>query len=740
MTRNEELFYLSQGDRITFTVYIPDDIYYSIWGIGIRVDLHNGDEVVLTVASEDGVEELLIGSELPNERFGLDGYYNLSDIVKEFCGKNVEISISANHIDDADSIVAVYTSSDYVHGLSVMELNGQKIGLYADIEFNGWSLSNECVIYSLVWIILIVFLNICLAWMLTFGEKLKRYELICQLLCTSTIIAVLSLLYPSLTWYGIDWCEGITFYQNLRERSFLGYFAQLEGGMYLSEFNNSLLWIANKLLRGGKHTFQLVQILVTLFCAFTSSIFCSKSYNKYFSMDFRSIISITIGCFIFTMEEYTLIAAAYFGIVFVLYALTYDYERIRGWFFLTSVIWLIVLCMSKMAYVILFPVATFMYVLLERREKTKKISPKKVILLTIMIGTSLEALLSVIIKRGLAFGTKLGTIQHLSIGNLLNGTIYFSIQMFISALMQEMTFSNGIALNVLFLLVVMSIIGWAVFQIVYKTEFSNKAIFLLSMYMLNCGNCALQLLTNHAAMIPGNINWNRVCYIPVNDKWWWYSFSYMSVFAFAIVLLSIIKQYITIYVNMSKIPHEDIKMISFATLIAICVIYVNQYAYRGDVNLTYVEKNQFTLPSMMIGNFKEYYYMQADDHFLIMASSMPGHRDWYYAHNVNYVKYELESKTSNLNMDDIGIQDTVCALYVHKDMYSNQLISEKYIAKIYSKNGDLISEVTQLDTDETRENICFYLEEGFSPIGNIVFEYEDGQAAYVDSIVRAGEY
>ena len=616
-----------------------------------------------------------------------------------------------------------------------MTHNGIEETVYPELSYRGINFTNALVVYSIIWIILALVCIAAIAYFISFKPQKVDYEKGVTIFTAFLIIAILSILYPSLTWFGIDWCEGIIFYQNLQNMSFVRFLTQLEGGMYLSEFNNAFMWIANKLLHGQNYTFVIIQILMMFLHAYIGSFFCRKPFGKFFSLDFRCVFSIIISCFIYTVQEYALIGTPYFGVLFIILLLADDSEKQKPEYILQLLL-AFLLCLSKMVYVLFLPVAGVFY-LLNRKTLSKA---KKYFLILIIVAVSLEASLSVVVKGGVTEGGKLGTIQSMSLLKLIEGVLYFSIQMFNSSLFQEMSTANGFALNGLMFFAVLLSIGWCISRLLHKSDDYKAASFILSMHLLNFGNCALQLLSNHAIMIPENIHWMIMCYIPVNDKWWWYSFSYVAVYAVLLAHIFVLKKFAN-HITEGKLKNIYIQSLSVFAVFAIGIVAVNQYAYRGDNNHTYKLANQFTDPAKMVGNFTEYYSLQDDEHFLIMASYMPNKTNFYYIENANYHVIKDLEKNSEIDISEATINNkNISEIYVHKEQTSNQIRDDYYYAELYSANGDLLGKVCQLDKNKNREYVCFNLDEYDSAVSSVKFVYEDGSLAFIDNRITMGVY
>lgn len=722
---------LEDGDVVSQEVYVGSGTHLTQFSIGMESALDNENaSVVVTVKQGDISEsEHLTRDEIPSS-----GLYELKDIdFSKYSDGSVVIDVSLE--ESYGGTFALQMTKEDIYGYDAAQKNGVPQDGSLVISFSSWSLQNECVIYSIAWIFVILMLIIMASWLMTYKAEWKHFDKVIRALTFGLIISVFSLLYPSFLWYGCDWCEGIFYYRKIQENSLLDVLLSSDFDLYMAQYNNIFMYLIVKVFGIDTYTFVVCQILSIGMVAYWASLFCKKQYGKYFPIDFRVGAAIVSICYLYTMQEFSFIGIAYFGVLFLLYIITYDFSEDRVSFWL-SIPMIIIMCMSKMTFVLFCPIGIFLLYLWR-----KKISKRNRILLWVMtISCLLEGLVSVLLNGGLNGGTSLGTIQDVSLLKLITGSLYYMVQLANSVVFHEMNFANALLINVLMSAILVGMLLWCVREVFGKRRFEKAAGFIIAMLAAAYGNCALQLLTNSYSMTPGNIHWDQIFYLPVLDKWWWYSFGYVALWAAGLTWIYIFTAYckenILTEHEMGKNWYRQGSMI---VSLVLCIVTVNQYAYHGEDFQSYKAANMFTVPSMMEGNFTEYSFMQKDDQFLIVTSFEPTGLDWYYIHNADYATMELDERCQRIDFSEGYAQVGVIAMYVHKSDFTNQMKDGRYKIRLYGKDKKEIACYEQLDEDNHREYICFYFGgEKIDGIAYATFEYEDGSRAYIDDCVRIG--
>lgn len=729
------LLELTDGDVVRQEVYVGEGTHLKDFSIGMEYYLADENAcVAVTVSQEDVCQsEYLTTADIP-----FSGMYELKSIdFSAYSDGNVVIEVSPQELYGGN--FALHLTPETIYGYEKAEKNGVQQQQSLFVSFSGWSLQNEGALYSVAWIAVILLLVVLAAWLMTYKNEWEHFNRIVQIITFGLIISVFSLLYPSLLWYGCDWCEGIFYYKKIQENSLFHVIFSSDFDLYMAQYNNIFMYLFVKVFGIDTYTFVACQILSIGMVAYWASLFCKKQYGKYFSMDFRVGAAIVSICYLYTMQEFSFIGVAYFGILLLLYVITYDFSEDRFSFWL-SIGMMLIICLSKMTFVLFCPIALGLLFLWR-----KKLPKRNRILLWVMAVTCLaEGAVSVLLNGGLSGGSSLGTIQSISLWTLITGALYYAIQLANSVFFHEMNFANAMLINVLMSAILVGMFAWCVREVIGKRRFEKAAGFMIAMLAVVYGNCALQMLTNSYSMTPGNVHWDQIFYIAVEDKWWWYAFGYVALWAIAVTWFYIITAFFreTILVH-GETGQSWYQYGEIVVPLLLCIVTVNQYAYHGVDLQSYKAANMFTMPSMMEGNFTEYSFVQKDEQFVVLTSFEPDGLDWFYTKNLSYHYAALEESCHKLEFGEgglgFGANVGIPALYVHKDSFTNQMRDGAYVMHLYSTDGTGIGSYKQLDTDLHREYICFYFDgEIIDDLGYAVFEYEDGTPAYIDMCIRTG--
>lgn len=727
--------WLSEGDVIRQEVYVGEGTHLKELAVWIESQLEADEAGVVLTISQGDISQ---SEYLPKASIPANGLYEIKTIdFSAYSGGTIVLEIMPQELYGGS--FAVHLVPEIIYGYEKAEKNGVQQAKSMYISFSGWSLQNEGALYSVVWIAVIFILVLLTAWLLTYKSEWKYFYRAIRMLVFGLIISIFSLLYPSFMWYGCDWCEGIFYYKKIQENSLFEVIFSSDFDLYMAQYNNIFMYLFVKVLGIDTYTFVACQLLSIGMIAYWASLFCKQQYGRYFSMDFRIGAAIVSICYLYTMQEFSFIGAAYFGILLLLYVITYDFSEDRLSFWL-SIGMMLIICLSKMTFVLFCPIALGLLVLWR-----EKLSRRNRILLWVMGITCLaEGVVSVILNGGFSGGPALGNIQQVSLWTLITGALYYTIQLANSVVFHEMSLANALLINVFMFAILAGMFVWCAREVIRKRRFEKAAGFMLAMLAVVYGNCALQMLTNSYSMTPGNIRWDEIFYIAVVNKWWWYAFGYVALWAIAItwfyIIITYCKENILLHGETGRSWYQYGKII---LPLLICIVTVNQYAYH-DVDLqSYKAANMFTMPSMMQGNFAEYSFMQKDEQFLILTSFEPNGVDWFYIEDLTYRYVELEERCHEIDLGEKGVGFTrnmgFPALYVHKDSFTNQMMDGAYVMHLYDADGEKIGSYKQIDTDLHREYICFYFDgEIVDNVGRAVFEYEDGTPAYIDVCFRTG--
>ena len=162
---------------------------------------------------------------------------------------------------------------------------------------------------------------------------------------------------------------------------------RMEGG-YFPLFHRLIAILIAKLGFNARWTIFLMSNVAILIISFGSSIFTLHRFKKYGNIFFRFTISILFAVFnIFPYAEtHTFIAFAYMNIIMIFYISLIDFNKLKKKNYILLMILTVLLCISKLHYITLLPVATGILILLWKKLKVRD----KIFLASIALSTMIQ--------------------------------------------------------------------------------------------------------------------------------------------------------------------------------------------------------------------------------------------------------------------------------------------------------------------------------------------------------------
>lgn len=633
------------------------------------------------------------------------------------------IKIKSIDTDAGKSIYFNFVGSDNISDLPKAKLNGEDLQGPLCITYEEYTKSLDHEYRIVILALIFIFIGI-LAYSMAYNDS-KEYIFI----FTMIIIALAtSFKYPTLTFKAEAWAESaVHFYKLASEESVIKNLTALEGGLYISLFNALLSTISVKLLSLGKNYILFTQLCALVFSAACSSIFCLKYFRRYFSDLSRVLLSIFVGVFLFDGEFRAFIGISYFAIVFIIGSCLYDMKQMNKVKYIMLCLLTVIICLSKMSYVILFPTAIITLILFLKQLDIRK----RNYLIIIAVSSFLEGLLSLVIKKlnstSLIGGTNLGDISTPPIFELIEKTIYYFIQIVYSVFIRKNNLNYPYMINLFLMLVLLFSISSSMYWIYRKNKYEIYGRIILILYVLGIAQCGLSLVSNASINPLSDINWNSNVIIYQNRH---FIFSYISIIFISIVYLFILKEYISDKIR----PNISNKFISYAEIIlVVCgmVIYCNYYELSNVADFTNTELSHSDWKSYSKALNKDTYCIRVapEGRFLTKNSSVSS------INNDNNIYNEVDIR-------EVGDKSKrVIAIYANKYLYTNQLKNRKYIMTMYDSNNNKISEVMQ-SNDEYRQYIGFIIDNPLENVDKVEFTYEDGEPAYLQNtlyVAREGD-
>ena len=723
ITDTTNLITLQQGDSIEQRIIVRDNAEIERFFVHFYANNNVDEGLVRITLTQEGIKH---NFEIDTRSIYNDEYYEVDKGLNAF--KTGEVVVNINVVKLAgDNVIGVWNSMDTSYGLPPVLHNGAEqagalsMSYIQQLHDRAWKIN--------VFIVLLMILTIFAAAFVMLIPETPASGWALTFLNVFLIVEFVSLVFPPLTYGGIAWAEGVvTFYDNAVKKNAWECITSLEGNMYLSEYNSIVSLIAVQLL-GLRHNLFVILQYVSLFVrALCLAPFCSHYFRNIFSRPVRFVLSYIGICMI--LSDYFFIGTAYCGLFFVIILMTCNYEKISNIIFALALVIACILCMSKMLFVVFVPGAFILLAL-----NWKKINLKKKIALTTIGTASLcEAVFSILLKNGLTEGNKLGTLQIVSLTDLVEKVIYYTFQSFSSVLWQGISKDNQLLLNTVLYVLITGIFIFSVIQVVSKKRYERECVFILALFSIIAGNCGVEILTSTG--LHGSLSWNKVVLVPISGVGGHMVYATGAAIGILLACVHIFLDYLKFQYGDLFRKNVKLALLKKRTIMAFSLVLlffiVSQYP-KGK------EENYMTNMNYIVGDWKTYEHMLDDEFYVIQID--PDH--WFYIKNASNLRVSLTAATSTVSVADytqIGNINTneKFIFYAEKDSITNQVLDRYYYMTLYDENGSIISTVRQMNDDPQRYHMAFYLDRSATNISSIAFTYEDGSPAKITGILDIG--
>lgn len=765
ISETSETVRLQEGDQIQQSIYIRPNSklkYFNIW-FSTQASVNNSGKirVILKQGEFEKSAELDTSTLVGNE------YCRIDINTKKFKPGFVDVLLQIEDLNEG-AVVNIRLTENAKYGLPPAIINNEKKGGTLSVDYV-LTMRDRQFFIDCILIILAVFTILVAALIMCFNETpFTGYFL--MFTEAALVLEVLSLLFPSWSYEGIAWAEGVTvFYDDAVHKSAEKCLTRLEGNMYLSAFNSFVTVLAVKVLGLRRNLFVFLQYVGLLFRAMCLAPFCSHYFKKLFNRPVRFAVAFVGICFIYPYFHF--IGSAYAGVFFLILLLLFDYEEINNVIYLLALGIASLICMSKFYYVIFAPVSAIFLLLCWKncnkkkraavsviglaglcegifsilikkigvrysayfgllcaiilvgvliwckKNKTKKIRPA-----VLFLGVIITIMFSLLIKKGVNAGNHLGTLQTVSLHTLIEKTVYYVIQFFNTAIWHGLNVQNQLYVNMIGISLFLAILSFSCIQIVKKGRYSLCGKYILVMLCLCGANCVLELLATTDFHAP--IRWDQVRILSGEH----YIFGYVSM----LVILGIIVYMAMDFINSSgqMIPGMEKRI---TVMLFVMVLYtVNQHPKAKGLDYTISGK-------YMIGDWKTYEKMSDDEEFLIRIDP----DGWFYGKNAARLRVNLPGRKDTIvpeeyqEFDNIQDKETL-VLYAKKSSLTNQVEDKYYYMTLYDKEDRKIACFKQLNNDVRKQYIAFDLRYIISDIGRLRFTYEDGTPAEIEGNIDIG--
>ena len=367
---------LSRGTVFHQKVYIPG--YITRYGVSFTTYGRNNKgkiKVELSQGNKKKVEIVDMSKIKDNEIH----FFNLNF----FQFKKGEAILRIEGIDgEVGNSVSMHETEDIMYGELLQNGENTEKSLVQRIEF-----------YEINTIVTgqIIFLFLAISsyfYFLKLIKKQKKNNIKIYIVTALTAFFLINIKAPVLTFRTEPIAEEFfDFFYYAREKGILENIFRMEGG-YFPLFHRLIAIFITKLGFNAKWTIFFMSNVAILIISFGASIFTLHRFRKYGNIFFRFTISILFSAFnIFPyLQTHTFITFGYMNIIMIFYISLIDFNELKKKNYILLMILTVLLCISKLHYITLLPVAMGILILLWKKLKIRD----KIFLICIMLSTMIQ--------------------------------------------------------------------------------------------------------------------------------------------------------------------------------------------------------------------------------------------------------------------------------------------------------------------------------------------------------------
>lgn len=429
----------------------------------------------------------------------LDEQINYLDVNwSVFHDEYIEITIVQR---DLSGDILVYLCNDEQSALDGVIIDGDKKNAPICMEYKLFVDSSITSISVCLFFVLAILL---IAGAVFVQSEWKHAWCICSIISFFIIILIICIRQPTASYLGEPRSEAAyEFWKQAKYEGFWKSILNLECGLYyLSFIQRITAWLAVSITPDVKYVFVIMQMIQTLFIAFSCCMVWSRKLLIDLSKINRFLVSVLFGSCMVTTLSYYLHFMGYWGMLFIIFFSLLDMQKVNKYFFVLATIFAAICCLSKMVYVVAIP-CVICYAL----YKNKRLTYRNVCwMLSILAGCMIQVIYTFTHTTLFQINEGLGTIQSPSWIQLINGLLYYAVQG-VNTFLFNSEHSNVWYTNmVLFCLVLVAIVVF-IYRLIYKNSKNIVMIGLLGvMYFSVLG---FTMLTSAGGFdMLNSIDWN----------------------------------------------------------------------------------------------------------------------------------------------------------------------------------------------------------------------------------------
>lgn len=706
-------------------------------------NLSNPQDTV-TIRLEQGnlkVERQLLLSSLISGDFNqIKGDYSA------FQKGSVLLTVIANSSDNAEVYCAV--SATLTSGLPAAANAESNLNGPLELQYNIFK-TNQYFVYDTVLFTLLMLVLLVTSWLLVFKQEIlgkKNYLFFCSF---AIIFLTVSLNNPTAGFFGQPISEAAyEFWYKAHQFGFVRSMMTLMSGEALAWLERIMIYVADKLSSSSKHVFQIAQLMELTFISAVSSMACLKSFRRYFGSEIRLLFSIFMGSLVFFIYAYYFYGVSYWSAFFFITFALLNLDEMKRWQYVGGLLLTIILCVSRIYHVVLIPVCLFLLITLGKTRGRRF----RILNIAAIVASLFEGIYSALhIAEAISSGGVLQNIKNTGILRLIGNTFYYQVQM-LNSLFTHQASQNGLAANMIWLLLLVSLITVALIRLFSRKYDSTIPAIIISLLMFSLGTIAMNVITSgNWTSISFPISYSRKVDWTVNyfqQADFHFSYAYICIGFLLMVVLYVVKNHFVSSLKPYFVPKSEsaamlllqragyvafsFVILIFGSMVAHSKVSVtqapteweavyhvtDQIAYYIPINVDYpvatISLAHNSTP-MMFGFLANGEWGRWKDGDPAYSMSTP---------------YSIAVLGDDSDIETKGLL-SICA---HKAITNFETV---YVAILYDRDGNELARIPQSNSTN-RVWVDFMLDEPLGNVYSVEFELSTGEQAYVNNALQLG--
>lgn len=736
------------------------------------VEVESQDSWLQTISGNKLEQDIILQGKLKNigVYFVINSIANEEEYISvtiEQADKSITENVLVSDIISEDYNYIKFKLSEFEEGTAKLILNGENLSEGTDVNCiisktlisglpSAFVDSKECggpIIlkyeifkYNMYFYYIIVLLSILVltvvftAFIIVYKKSwLDKYNIL--YICSFSIIfLVISINNPIASFLGEPISEAAyEFWYKAHEFGLLKSMMILMSGEALAWLERIFIFTADKLSNSNKYVFTIAQLMELTFIAGVISMFCLKSFKRFFRDEIRLIFTVFTGTMIFFPKLYYFYCTSYWGIFFIIAFALMEFDKLKKGQYIAGLILTIIICVSRIYYVVLIPITIFLLLCTWKNSRIRT----KLYFFTVLIASTFEGVASISIGRANLENTNfVDGIKNMGIVRILENTLYYQVQI-MNSFFSHQENTNGLVSNLFFLILFIGIIIAFVYTLISKKYDNKIPCFVGALGMLSFGTIMMNVITTGSyEQVAFPINYSKKVdwttnYYQIADHH--FINAYIVICILIMLVMYLVKEKINKEIEINKM----IKAIEIGSLYIFVLLLVVQFApVKVSAKIAPTEwKKIYGITQ------NESYYASINVDYGVAPISLQHNSEcvlFAYDSAGNFVQWDNSRRDAydttkvyhtQLIGDAGNIEDReLLTLTVHKAM-SN--FETKYVAAFYDRQGNELARVAQANSTD-RVWVDFIPDKPLENVYSIAFFLEDGREAYVSNALQIG--